>query len=167
MNMTKQSDTSLDNRVCSVARAIDILGDRWIFLILREAFFRVRYYDQFQANLGIATNILSNRLKKLVENGIMEKQKDELDSRKNKYRLTGKGRDLYAVTLAFMQWGDKWLIDENGPPLLLQHKLCDHRLTPVMCCKNCKEEIHVHDVTYEELWKNKKTNRNKRTKQKP
>ena len=110
-------------RICSVARTIDILGDRWIFLILREAFFGVRYYDQFLSNLGIATNMLSNRLKRLVENGIMEKNKDSTDSRRMTYRLTEKGRDLYPVTLAFMQWGDRWLADEKGPPLLLFHVL--------------------------------------------
>ena len=140
-------------RVCSVARALDILGDRWTFLILREAFFGVRHYDQFLSNLGIATNILSNRLKRLVENGIMEKNRDSTDSRRIKYRLTEKGRDLYPVTLAFMQWGDRWLADEKGPPLLLYHKQCGHRLTPVMCCDHCGESIDAKDVTFEERWK--------------
>ena len=148
----KKSNLPSDSRTCSVARALDILGDRWIFLILREAFFGVRYYDQFLSNLGIATNMLSDRLKRLVENNIMEKQKDSTDSRRMKYRLTDKGRDLYPVTLAFMQWGDRWLADENGPPLLLHHTPCDHPLTPVMCCAHCKEEINVRDVTYEEIW---------------
>ncbi|MDO9264136.1 MAG: helix-turn-helix domain-containing protein, partial [Desulfosalsimonadaceae bacterium] len=134
----KKSNLPSDQRICSVARALDILGDRWIFLILREAFFGVRYYDEFLSNLGIATNILSDRLKRMVENNIMEKQKDSTDSRRMKYRLTDKGRDLYPVTLAFMQWGDRWLADENGPPLLLHHTLCDHPLTPVMCCAHCK-----------------------------
>ena len=146
----KKTDIAPDHRTCSVARAIDILGDRWIFLILREAFFGVRYYDKFLSNLGIATNILSNRLKRLVENNIMEKHKDSNDSRRIKYRLTDKGRDLYPVTLAFMQWGDKWMADENGPPLLLHHTSCDHTLEPVMCCTHCKEIIDVKDVTYEE-----------------
>ncbi len=140
-------------RTCSVARTIDILGDRWIFLILREAFFGVRYYDQFLSNLGIATNMLSNRLKRLVENGIMEKNKDSTDSRRMTYRLTEKGRDLYPVTLAFMQWGDRWLADEKGPPLLLFHKQCGHRLTPVMCCKHCGKVVDAKEVTYEERWK--------------
>ena len=146
----KKSTLPSDHRACSVARTLDILGDRWIFLILREAFFGVRYYDQFLSNLGIATNILSNRLKRLVENNIMEKQKDSKDSRRMKYRLTDKGRDLYPVTLAFMQWGDRWLADENGPPLLLHHTPCDHALEPVMCCAHCKEIIKIKDVSYEE-----------------
>jgi len=149
----RQSKTFRDHRICSVARTIDILGDRWIFLILREAFFGVRYYDQFQNNLGIATNILSDRLKKLVENNILEKQKDKRDARRIKYRLTEKGRDLYPITLALMQWGDRWLTDKHGPPLYLNHKKCGHQLTPAMCCTNCGEVVDVHDITYEEKWK--------------
>ena len=149
----KKSDPPNTPRICSVARAIDILGDRWIFLILREAFFGVRYYDQFLSNLGIATNILSSRLKKLVENGIMKKNKDPIDSRRMKYRLTEKGRDLYPVTLAFMQWGDRWLADEKGPPLLLFHKQCGHQLIPVICCEYCGKIVEAKEVTYEEIWK--------------
>ena len=72
----------MDFRSCSVARLLMVLGDRWLFLILREAFFGVRYYDRFKTNLGIATNILSNRLKILTENGIMEKKTDPDDARR-------------------------------------------------------------------------------------
>ena len=155
----KTSNPPSDHRTCSVARTLDILGDRWIFLILREAFFGVRYYDQFLSNLGIATNILSDRLKRLVKNNIMEKHKDLTDSRRMKYRLTIKGRDLYPVTLAFMQWGDRWLSDENGPPLLLHHTPCNHTLEPVMCCAHCKEKIDVKDVTYEKKSGNNPANK--------
>jgi len=142
-----------DPRSCSVGRSLEILGDRWIFFIIREAFFGVRYYDKFLSNLGIATNILADRLKWLVENGIMEKHKDSKDSRRMKYRLTEKGRDLYPVILAFIKWGDRWLSDELGPPLLLHHTKCGHSLTPAMCCEHCKEIIDIKDITYEEIWK--------------
>lgn len=137
-------------RACSVARSLDILGDRWIFLILRESFFNVRNYDQFRSNLGIATNILSGRLKTLVDNGIMEKLKDPVDKRRCRYKLTEKGLDLYSVTLAFMQWGDKWLAGDKGPPLVLRHKTCGHRLEPVMSCRHCKGIVKAKDVAYEE-----------------
>ena len=140
-------------RVCSVARALDILGDRWTFLILREAFFGAQYYHRFQANTGISTNILSNRLKRFVESGIMEKQADKGDSRRFRYRLTEKGLDLYPITLAILRWGDRWLADKNGPPLLLTHKQCGQRIVPTVYCKHCGEEIHPHDVTYEEVWR--------------
>jgi DNA-binding HxlR family transcriptional regulator len=81
-------------QACSVARSLEILGDRWIFLILRESFFGVSNFDQFQSNLGISTNILSDRLKALVENDIMKKLVDAKDKRRSKYKLTEKGLDF-------------------------------------------------------------------------
>ena len=141
---------SVKSRECSVERTLDILGDRWIFLILREAFFRVRYFDQFQENLGIATNILSDRLRTLVENGVMEKRKDRRDARRTEYRLTEKGLDIYPVVLALMQWGDRWLSGEEGPPLVLRHDKCGRDLAPVMTCEHCGERISARDVSFEE-----------------
>ncbi len=137
-----------DFRTCSVARLLMVLGDRWLFLILREAFFGVRYYDRFKANLGIATNILSHRLKVLTENGIMEKQTDPDDARRIQYRLTEKGLDLYPIILAMMQWGDKWLDDGQGPPLILHHNTCGHRLHPIMCCRHCGRPVLARDIEY-------------------
>lgn len=136
-------------RVDSVARSLEVLGDRWIFLILRESFFGIRYSDQFQSNLRIASNILSDRLRRLVDNGIMEKQRDSTDGRRIQYRLTEKGLDLYSITLAFMQWGDKWLAENEGPPLILYHKTCGHRIEPVMSCRHCGEVLKAKDVRYE------------------
>ncbi len=138
------------NRICSVARTLEILGDRWIFLIIREAFFGVRYYDKFQANLGIATNILSGRLKVLVKNGIFQKEKDDIDARRFKYRFTQKGIDIYTITLALMQWGDRYLSDDDGPPLSLYHKPCGQRLEPVMSCANCGGAINARDIIFED-----------------
>ena len=135
-------------RKCSVARTLQILGDRWIFLILREAFFGIRHYDGFRRSLGIATNILSDRLKTLVEHQIMDRKKDKNDGRRVTYRLTEKGLDLYSVTLAFMQWGDKWLSGHEGPPLTLTHKTCGHTLKPKWACTACGEIIDPRDVHY-------------------
>ena len=133
---------------CSVARSLEILGDRWVFLILREVFFGEHYYDRFRSNLGIATNILSKRLKSLVDNGVLEKQPDEADARRIRYKLTAKGLDLYSVTLALIGWGDKWLSDDDGPPLKLLHKTCGHRLHPQMCCSSCGKAVRAKDVSY-------------------
>ena len=134
-------------RKCSVARTIEILGDRWIFLILREAFFGVRYYDGFKNNLGIATNILSDRLKTLVEHEILNREKEK-DGRRFRYRLTAKGLDLYPVTLGFMQWGDKWLAGHEGPPLKLTHASCGQRLIGVWSCTACGEVIDPREVSF-------------------
>jgi len=140
----------MGDRVCSVARALEILGDRWIFLIIREAFFGIKTYEGFQQNLRIATNILSNRLKTLVHNGIFERIKNPDDGRRFIYKLTEKGLDLYPITLSLMNWGDRWLADEEGPPLSIFHSTCGHRLEQVMNCSYCGEAIHARDVTYKE-----------------
>ena len=149
MNDTAANDsTSRLDLPCSVARSLEILGDRWVFLILREVFFGEHYYDRFRSNLGIATNILSKRLKSLVDNGVLEKQPDEADARRIRYKLTAKGLDLYSVTLALIRWGDKWLSDEDGPPLKLHHKTCGHRLQPQMCCRHCGKAVRARHVSY-------------------
>ncbi len=140
----------LINRECSISRTIEIIGDKWTFLILGEAFFGIKSYDQFRINLGIATNILSNRLKILVENNIMVRNKNPGDARRFIYELTEKGVDIYPISLAIMGWGDKWLTDENGPPLTLTHKNCGEMLKPVMCCSNCKEKINAREVVFGE-----------------
>lgn len=147
MNETNDS-VSRSELPCSVARSLEVLSDRWVFLILREAFFGVHHYDQFLSNLGIATNILSMRLKAFVENGVFEKQADKLDARRIRYSLTAKGFDLYSVTLTLMQWGDKWLSDQSGPPLKLHHETCGHRLQPQVCCRQCGETVNARDVSY-------------------
>ena len=140
--------TQLSNRKSSVDRTLLILGDRWIYLILGEAFFGVRGYDEFQSRLGIATNILSNRLKKLVKHGIMEKEKNPKDGRRFIYRLTKKGLNLYPIPLAMMSWGDRWLSGTDGPPLILHHKSCGKSFQPVMCCSECGEAINARDVSF-------------------
>ena len=136
------------DRACSVANTLTVLADRWTFLILREAFFGARHYDEFRANLGVATNVLSDRLKSLVEHGILSRTPDERDRRRFDYRLTEKGLDLYGITLALMKWGDRWLAGEEGPPLVLHHEPCGRRLDPVMICAACGEEITPQDVSY-------------------
>lgn len=151
----KKLNKPADPRVCSVGRSMEILGDRWIIFIIREAFFGVKYYDEFMSNLGIATNVLTDRLKWLVENGILETHKDKKDARRKMYVLTEKGLDLFPIILAFIKWGDRWLADESGPPLILNHTKCGHNLKPVMCCENCRETIDPKEVTGEEVWRNK------------
>ncbi len=138
----------MGSRICSVARALEILGDRWTFLIIREAFFGIKTYEGFQKNLGIATNILSDRLKTLVQNGIFKRMKNPDDGRRFVYKLTEKGLDLYTIILGFMNWGDRWLAGDEEPPLVLYHQNCGHRLEPVMKCAHCGESIKAGDVTY-------------------
>ena len=105
---------------CSVGRAMDILGERWTFLILRESFYGVRRFSDMQRNLGIARNILSARLQTLVGAGILERRRYQEEPERYEYRLTETGRALYPAIIAIMRWGDEHLNDAS-PPVELHH----------------------------------------------
>jgi DNA-binding HxlR family transcriptional regulator len=134
---------------CSIARAMEILGERWTFLILREAFYGVRRFSDMQRNLGIARNILSTRLQALVRAGILERRRYQEEPERFEYRLTQAGRDLYPAVIAIMKWGDEYLADEHGPPIVLRHNLCGHEADAVLVCSHCREELRPRDVTPE------------------
>jgi DNA-binding HxlR family transcriptional regulator len=93
---------------CPLPGAVDVIGERWAFLILRGALNGLKHFEEFQAGLGIARNILSDRLSKLVDGGILERRLDPSDKRRVIYSLTSKGEDLLPVVLALRQWGEKW-----------------------------------------------------------
>ena len=104
---------------CSIAAALEAVGERWSFLILRGAFNGLHHFEEFQTTLGIARNILSHRLGRLVENGILERVPDPSDRRKVSYRLTDKGRDLLPVLLSLRQWGERWVSGKPSNPVLV------------------------------------------------
>jgi DNA-binding HxlR family transcriptional regulator len=104
---------------CGISAALAVVGERWSFLILRGAFNGLRHFEEFQTNLGIARNILSNRLGRLVEHGILRRDPDAADRRKVTYRLTEKGRDLLPVLLSLRQWGERWISGHPSNPVLV------------------------------------------------
>jgi DNA-binding HxlR family transcriptional regulator len=104
---------------CGISAALEVVGERWSFLILRGAFNGLRHFEEFQTNLGIARNILSNRLGRLVEHGILRRDPDPADRRKVTYRLTEKGRDLLPVLLSLRQWGERWISGLPSNPVLV------------------------------------------------
>lgn len=106
-------------RQCSIAAALEAVGERWSFLILRGAFNGLSHFEEFQSTLGIARNILSNRLVALVENGILERQPDPTDRRKVAYILTDKGLDLLPVLISLRQWGERWVSEAPSNPVLV------------------------------------------------
>ena len=134
---------------CSIARAMEILGERWTFLILREAFYGVRRFSDMQRNLGIARNMLSTRLQTLVGAGVLERRLYQQEPERYEYRLTEAGRDLYPAIVALMRWGDKHLQGELGPPVVLRHNTCGHDADPRLVCGHCGEELRARDVTPE------------------
>lgn len=134
-------------RPCSVARTLQIIGDRWTFLLIREMFFGVRRFDAFEENLGIATNILTDRLQRLTEHGIVQKQAYQLRPERFEYRFTPKGHDLYGSMIVMMRWGDKWL-SSGQPPLLLRHLACQTDFYAQVVCSACRQELFAKDVGY-------------------
>jgi len=130
----------------SVKAAVDLLGDRWTFLVMREAFFGVRRFGHMQRNLGIARTVLSSRLKLLVAEGLLERRRYRDDPAWHEYRLTDKGLDFYPVALALMAWGDRYLAGDTGPPTILHHRSCDHDAHPEWVCSHCHEPLHARDV---------------------
>jgi DNA-binding HxlR family transcriptional regulator len=127
----------LPNEVCSVAQTLEIIGERWTMLVLREAFLGTRRFDDLQRNIGCARNILSDRLRKLVANGILERRPYQDRPPRFEYRLTEKGFDLYPTIVSLMQWGDRYLAAERGPAIVLEHKDCEHEVTPELACPHC------------------------------
>ncbi len=134
------------NENCSVARTLEIIGERWTMLVLREAFYRVRRFEDFQRNIGVARNILSARLRTLVEHGILERVKYQDRPPRFEYRLTEKGIDLYPILIALMQWGDRHAGVETGPPVVLEHRGCGKQTRPTLVCSECGEPIGARDM---------------------
>lgn len=138
MRGTKRNAVADQN--CSVAKTVAVVGDTWTLLVLREAFFRVTRFDQMQRNLGIARNVLADRLERLVEHEILERVLYSEHPPRYEYKLTEKGRDLYPALIALMQWGDKYACDA-GAPVTLVHADCGHETEPYFACSHCGEEV--------------------------
>ncbi|MGQ0589690.1 MAG: winged helix-turn-helix transcriptional regulator [Sphingosinicella sp.] len=109
-------------RQCSIAAALEAVGERWSFLILRGAFNGLHHFEEFQSTLQIARNILSNRLGRLVEHGILAREPDPADRRKIAYMLTEKGRDLLPVLISLRQWGERWISEAPSNPVLVDRQ---------------------------------------------
>jgi DNA-binding HxlR family transcriptional regulator len=129
-----------------VARTVDLLGDWWTPLVLRECFDGVRRFDDFQRNLAIGRNILTERLNRLVDEGLLERVPYQDRPVRNDYVLTAKGVDFFPVLIAMMRWGDRWLADEAGPPVRLRHTRCDHEMQAEVVCSHCGEPVELRDV---------------------
>lgn len=134
---------------CSVARSLSVIGDRWTLLIIRNAFLRVRRFADIQVQLGVPKHVLSVRLKRLVDEGVLEKVAYQQAPARYEYKLTEKGRDLYPVIQMLVAWGDKWLDAGKGAPLLYRHKACGKLFTPVVACSECGERVTARDVLVE------------------
>jgi DNA-binding HxlR family transcriptional regulator len=137
--------TSYEDMNCSVAQCLEAVGEWWSLLIMRDAFMGVRRFDDFQARLGISRGILNQRLNRLVEQGVLTRVPYQDHPRRNEYRLTDKGRDLWPVITAMRQWGDTWAAPD-GPPLQIVHTTCGHISQAVPTCSHCGEALDLRDL---------------------
>jgi DNA-binding HxlR family transcriptional regulator len=131
---------------CSIARTLAVIGDRWSLLILRDGFYGVRRFEDFQRDLGVARNILSDRLAKLVERGVFDRRPYAERPPRHEYRLTAKGRALLPVLLTMMRWGDDWEGEGAEPPVKLIHTTCGHATHAVLDCAHCGEALSLSNV---------------------
>lgn len=135
-------------RASSVARTLNIVGDQWTIGVIREAFFKVCRFDEMHSKLGVARNILTGRLRLLVEHDILERRRYQTRPIRHEYRLTPKGLTLYPSLILLMRWGDTWLAEGHGPPVVLRHTLCGQDFTPEALCTACGGTFTPADVTY-------------------
>lgn len=133
----------------SATRVMQLLGERWTFLILRQSFFGVRRFNQLQRNLGIPRTVLTDRLGKLVDADVLERQRYRESPDFYEYRLTPKGLELYPAILAFSRWGDRYLSGDEGLTLHLRHKPCGELADPKLICSHCGEDIHAREIEIE------------------
>jgi DNA-binding HxlR family transcriptional regulator len=144
--MEDRAAYSADN--CSVARTLAVVGEKWTLLVLREAFYGIQRFADFQANLGIARNLLATRLSTLVDHGILRRETyQEPGSRpRQQYRLTDKGRDLFPALIALLQWGDTYVADPVGPAVVIQHQDCDQPVRAVLQCAAGHDPLTARDT---------------------
>ncbi|MEY2417805.1 MAG: hypothetical protein QOG90_485 [Actinomycetota bacterium] len=131
---------------CSIAQSLEIIGEWWTLLILRDCFLGIRRFDDFVERLGIARNVLTNRLDTLVDAGVLERHPYDEGRGRFDYVLTDKGRALWPVISALRQWGDEWILGEGNEPMLLEHKACGHATTVVPTCDHCGEALDARAV---------------------
>ena len=131
---------------CSIAQSLEIVGEWWTLLILRDVFLGVRRFDDFVERLGISRNVLTDRLDTLVANGVLERRPYDEARGRYDYLLTDKGRALWPVMTALRQWGDEWIYGPGEEPLLIEHRSCGCTTTALMTCSECGEPLDARSV---------------------
>ncbi len=132
-------------RPCSIARTLDLVGEKWALLAVREVFLGNRKFDEMVRRTGAPRDTLAARLRTLTGAGILQRRQYSEHPARFEYLLTEAGRDLYPVIMTLMRWGDKYLAGDDGPPLLLQHR-CGHRLAAQVVCEACGEPLQARDA---------------------
>ena len=134
--MSSMLQHTYPTQTCSIARTLEVVGERWSLLVLRDALFGRRRFDEFQAGLGIASNVLAARLARLCSEGLLERRLYQTRPERHEYLLTEKGRDLAPALIALTEWGDRWAAPD-GPPILYRHSTCGSAVTHQVVCATC------------------------------
>ena len=137
--------TQFRDMACSIARTLDVIGEPWSPLILRDVWVGMSRFEQLQADLGISRKVLAERLGHLVEQGVLERRPYDARPRFD-YLLTEKGTDLVEMLMVMARWGDRWLAGEAGPPVLYRHHACGKISSVDLRCARCGEPMHAGDV---------------------
>ncbi|HZC14765.1 MAG TPA: helix-turn-helix domain-containing protein [Thermoleophilaceae bacterium] len=144
--MSEVLPRTYDSQVCSIARALETIGDRWTLLVIRDLFLGLRRFEDLQRDLGVARNVLTDRLGRLVEDGIVERRLYQERPERYEYRLTAKGLDLWPVMISLMKWGDRHSPDEGGAPTVVVHRDCGGEIDERFNCRRCGEPIDVRSA---------------------
>ncbi len=131
---------SFEGIECSIAQTLEVVGEWWSLMIVREVFFGRHRFEEMHEDLGIARNTLTNRLNRLVEEGVLERRAYTETGRRAEYHLSKAGLDLYHVLIALIEWGSKWRPLPGGPTTLMVHS-CGHATNPVLVCEQCGERV--------------------------
>ena len=145
-NLVCMRRASFEDMNCSIAQSLEVIGEWWTLLILRDSFFGVTRFDDFQERLGVARNVLAARLDTLVDAGVMQRRVyDEARDRAD-YVLTDKGRALWPVLVAIRQWGDQWILGRDAAPIEMLHRRCGNRSHAELVCSACGEPLELDDI---------------------
>jgi DNA-binding HxlR family transcriptional regulator len=139
-------ENTYPNQICSIARALEVVGERWTLLILRDAVLGATRFDQFQTSLGVATNVLSTRLERLCAEGLLERRRYQQRPERHEYLLTEKGRALAPALITLMKWGDHYYPTPSGPPRLTLHAGCGGQVDEHLLCRRCGERAEFSDL---------------------
>ena len=140
-------NTSFAAMHCSLAQTLELTGDWWTPLVLRDLYLGLDRFDQFVTDLGISRNLLTDRLSTLIEGGLVERTPYQQNPVRYAYALTEAGRDFVPILLALTAWGDRWATPEGGPPIRFTHDTCGKVTTPTVSCSECGNPLHSDDVT--------------------
>jgi DNA-binding HxlR family transcriptional regulator len=135
-----------EGQTCSIARSLELVGERWSLLVVREIFHGRRKFSEMQRSLGVARNVLTARLQRMVDEGILERRPYSERPERYEYFLTEKGLDLWPVMISLMHWGDKYEAYPDGPPSVVVHKECGGKIDDRRICAKCGKKLNVRDA---------------------